>query len=473
MLKRVAAIILTLMMITSLNVVFAGPSKPGGEKPTIHAGPVHNPIKIAIMSDIHVYNPALGTTGSAFQAYLAQDGGRMEVASEAIFDSALDIVLNSDAQVLLIAGDTTNNGELASHELVAEKLDRLTKAGKKVFVINGNHDIFNPGASSYSGNTATRARNASPEDFKALYHALGYDQAIAKDPNSLSYAVNLAPDVQLIAIDSCIYAASNTKPVTGGDISGLKLQWIESQIKSAKAEGKTVIGMMHHGIVPHFTTEPVDFPGFVVNNYAALQNTFSNLGLQIMFTGHFHAQDLAGQYFGNNQYMLDIETGSLVNYPAPIRFVEVTADRKQLNITSTNVTHINYDLNGAADFQTYAMNITSAGLKSLLPQLTISALMSQGESPEAASAAAAKLAATQVAQGVTISDLFVKAVLAHYHGDENLAPATMALLRELASSSDPLVKMTGQNMLSLATDISPADININIDIKTGKVKNGF
>lgn len=420
------------------------------------------------MSDIHLYDPALGTTGPAFEAYLASQDDKLEAESDAIFQSALNILLNSDVQVVLIAGDLTNNGEYVNHQRVANYLGRLANAGKRVFVINGNHDIFNPNANSYSGNTATRVKNTTPDEFKSLYRAFGYDQAKAKDTNSLSYTVDLAPDVRLIVIDSCQYAASDTTPATAGEISGAKLQWVEGQIRSAKAEGKTVLGMMHHAIVPHFTTETTFFPGFVVDDYVALQQNFSSLGLQVMFTGHFHAQDLAGQYFSNNRYMLDIGTGSLVNYPVPIRFVEVTADRKHLNITSTRVTSINYDLKGAANFQAYALNTMSTGLREMFLQLATGVLVGQGYSSDTAAKMAAEMAAKQVAPNVTVSDLFVKAALAHYHGDESLDAATKAMIQGLTSSSDPATKLMGQNMLSMSTDVPPADNIITIDLLSGK-----
>lgn len=438
---------------------------------SVAAEPAGKPITIAIISDIHLYDPALGTTDPAFEAYLESQDNKLEAQSEAIFKSALNILLNSDAQVILIAGDLTNNGEYVNHQRVASYLGRLVDAGKQVFVINGNHDIFNPNACSYSGNTATRVKNITPDEFKSLYRAFGYGQARAKDANSLSYAVDLTPDVRLIVIDSCRYAASDTKPQTAGEISGAKLQWVEDQIRDAKTKGKTVFGMMHHALVPHFSTETTFFPGFVVDNYTALQENFSSLGLQVMFTGHFHAQDLAGQYFTNNKYILDIGTGSLVNYPVPIRFVQVTADRKHLNITSTTVSSINYDLKGAANFQTYALNAMYTGLREMFLQLATGVLVGQGYSSDTAAKLAAEMAAKQVAPNVTVSDLFVKAALAHYHGDESLYATTKAMIQDLTSSGDPATKLMGQNMLSMSTDIPPADNKVTIDLLTGKATN--
>lgn len=450
-----------LMLLSSLFFVLTCSS-------ALAATPAGQGLKIAIISDPHLYDSRLGTTGSAFEKYLESQDFKMEVESEAILQSAIDRIIKSDAQVVLVPGDMTNNGEYVNHMRMTSYLDKLVKAGKQVVVIDGNHDILNPDAASYAGDTRTRVRSITPEEFKNSYHAFGYSEAVAKDTNSLSYVVELAADVRLIVIDSCKYDVSNTKHVTAGEVAGERLTWVKMQIADAKSQGKTVLGMMHHGIVPHFSTERRMFPGFVVNNYDVLQREFSSLGLQVMFTGHFHSQDLAGQYFSENQYMLEIETGSLLNYPVPIRFVELTADRKQLHITSEKVKDVDYELQGAADFTEYALKNMPRGLKAMFLQQVTGVLIKDGCNWDEATQKAEKLADTEVAPGVTVSDLFVIAATAHYQGDENINPATKALIQNVAGSKEHITKLVGENMLAMVTDVPPADNNVTIDLRTGR-----
>ena len=55
----------------------------------------------------------------------------------------------------------------------------------------------------------------------------------------------------------------------------------------------------------------------------------STLGVSLVFTGHFHAQDITRRTFDNGRRTLyDIETGSTVTAPCPYRRVAITADQK-------------------------------------------------------------------------------------------------------------------------------------------------
>ena len=108
-------------------------------------GELNDYVNLAILADIHYYAPELGTTGSAFQDYLAGDR-KMLVESKTTLASAIHSIKQSNAQIVLICGDLTKDGELLCHQQVAQALRQLTSVGKKVFVINGNHDIYNPAA---------------------------------------------------------------------------------------------------------------------------------------------------------------------------------------------------------------------------------------------------------------------------------------------------------------------------------------
>jgi 3',5'-cyclic AMP phosphodiesterase CpdA len=426
-------------------------------------------IKFTVLSDPHYYYPQLGTTGAAFAAYLAGDR-KMLAESETTLRSALNAIKLSDAQFVLICGDLTKDGEYIGHQRFATYLSELTSMGKKVFVIPGNHDIYNPHAYSYSGSTQTRVPNTSPSVFKNLYQAFGYGQAIAQDPNSLSYVVEPADNLRLIAMDSCIYGTNYTSPPTGGAFSADRLNWIKAQITAATAKGKTVIGMMHHGIVPHFSAQPTYFSEYVVANYNQVAQDFSSLGMNVVFTGHFHAQDIAEKIANiNNNYLVDIETGSLVTYPIPYRQIELTPDYKKIKIASTKVTSTTYNT-GGLDFQTYAKNFTAQNMKELFVEQFTGVIMqlNPGLTQAQAQTQAASLAVKQIAPSLTISDLFANAMLAHYQGDEKMDAQTQGIYQAMASAADPNSKVLGQFLLSVGTDTYLPDNTVTIDLTTGK-----
>jgi 3',5'-cyclic AMP phosphodiesterase CpdA len=286
--------------------------------------PAEKPVELAIFSDPHLYDAeTLGTEGDAFAAYLANDR-KMIAESEDILDEALRRILASDASYVLVSGDLTKDGEKLDHELMAEKLALLEQHGKKVFVINGNHDLSNAGALSYSIAGTSSVDTVDQAGFTVIYAGYGYDEAVARDADSLSYAVDLDSKYRLIVIDSCIYnnlTGESRSQETGGRLSNETLNWVLGQIRSAVTSGRRPIGMLHHGLVSHTAVQPVLFPEYLLEDYETVAARLADAGMGLVFTGHFHSQDVASFTTSSGSTLCDMETGSLVTYPCPIRYV--------------------------------------------------------------------------------------------------------------------------------------------------------
>ena len=157
----------TTMALNPLNAVFAAvpAGKPAGKYP---AGNSMEYANIVVISDLHYYAPELGTTSQDFLNWERSDN-KLLAESKNIVTSAINTVLQSNAQIVLVPGDLTKDGELVSHQQVAELLQRLTLAGKKVYVINGNHDIYNPNAWNFTSSPPTLVQNIGPSKFKEIY----------------------------------------------------------------------------------------------------------------------------------------------------------------------------------------------------------------------------------------------------------------------------------------------------------------
>ncbi|MFA7627556.1 MAG: metallophosphoesterase, partial [Candidatus Kapaibacterium sp.] len=228
-------------------------------------------VKIAVFSDPHYFDPDLGSPGEAFET--ARINSRKMIAeSEEIINSAVDDILASDVQIVLIPGDLTKDGEKSSHEKFAEILKRLTNAGKKVFVIPGNHDISNPEANSYIGADKISTQNISPEEFRQIYHDFAYSEAIYKDENSLAYISEPIPDLWIIGMDACRYSENTDKHVVGGRFNQESLNWLKEKLIEGRSKGKLMLGMLHHGLLEHFDSQksnPVSSE-FVLDDYAAI-----------------------------------------------------------------------------------------------------------------------------------------------------------------------------------------------------------
>lgn len=185
---------------------------------------------------------------------------------------------------------------------------------------------------------AAPAGRTTQEDYKKIYGDLVYndDSVIAtftpaedKQGGGLSYVARPKDGFTIISIDSARYSADNTESglnehETSGAVSADLEQWVVEQITAAKERGDTVIGLQHHGMVPHFTMEPDLLPMYLVNDYERLAQVYADAGMSYIFTGHMHANDIATVTTEAGNTLYDIETGSVVTYPSPARAVTLT-----------------------------------------------------------------------------------------------------------------------------------------------------
>jgi hypothetical protein len=405
--------------------------------------------KIAVFSDTHLHLASLGITGQAFQDYLASDR-KLIAESEPILKSAISIVKSENPDILLVPGDLTKDGEKINHEKFAEYLRDIEKSGIKVFVVPGNHDINNPESYSYSGNTKTKIDNISAADFKSIYAEFGYNEAIYKDANSVSYIAEPVSGVWLFAMDACRYAENTNKSVTAGKFSSATFSWIKEKLVEAKKKGKIAVGMMHHGIVEHYTGQKATFPEYVVDDYDIVSNMFAQNGMRVVFTGHYHANDITLKNVSTGELIYDVETGSLVTSPCPVRFVTIKPTLEAV-VTTKYIQQIEFDTKGKT-FPEYAGTYLYDGMKNLVfTQLTAPVSYGgYGVSAEQANA---------------VSPLLAGAFVAHYKGDEKIDAQTLAIVNTLITSTDPTTKLLGQSVYSLFSDLLPADNNTTLDLK--------
>ncbi|MGE4317873.1 MAG: metallophosphoesterase [Deferribacterales bacterium] len=373
----------SLVLGTGLSLGLTGCGGSGGD------GSAKTASRFAVLSDPHVYDTSLGTSGSAFEDYLAHDR-KMLAESVEIMEAMVDEIIAAGVDFVLICGDLTKDGEKVSHLKMVSMLNRFIGAGIGVYVIPGNHDINNPHAMSFNGSSSSSVDSVTPSVFENIYEDCGYSKCIARDPNSLSYIAEPVIGVWLFAIDSCKYDNNTTSPDTTGEIGAETLTWILGYMAKAQARGKKVMGMMHHGIIPHFAAQTTFFPEYVVDEYLTVGGALANAGLKIMFTGHFHAQDIIKSTYSNG-FLYDVETGSGVTAPSPYRVIDLDIVTETYDIASYEI----HSIPSKADFDTYKEDFVEQGMLELYTDI----LPSYGIDPAVAPAAA-------------------EIHVAHYKGDE-------------------------------------------------------
>jgi hypothetical protein len=400
-------------------------------------------VSMCVFSDPHYYDPNLGTSGTAFEDHVRLSR-KLTAESEAILESLIELVVSEDAEIVLVPGDLTKDGERTGHLKCAAYLGQLEAAGKRVFVIPGNHDIDNPHAVQYSGDTTIPVESITAEEFAEIYRDFGYGEALFNDPHSLSYVAEPIDGFWILAMDSCLYRNNAEYPVTGGEFSEETLSWLLEILEEGCVRNKTVFGMMHHGLLEHFTGQKLYFPDYVVEDSMSLSHAFARSGLNVVFTGHFHAQDVVGMTFPDGTFMLDIETGSPVTYPCPYRAVSLDSSG-ELRITSRRISSIDYETGGKL-FQQYALDFLEDDLDetmaSMLEEIKwISPAVAQEVSPHMASA-----------------------MIAHYAGDESPSNDTLDYIRQLQESDSFVEQMLGAGLLAIWTDPEPEDNVLTVDL---------
>ncbi len=299
---------------------------------------------LATLSDLHYYPESLaGSKGEAFYDYL-RGANCVYDTLYGVLDSAFDALAahakEQGLKYVVICGDLTTNGEYEGHVELADRLRAFEQSsGLKVFVINGNHDINNSLASSFNvlGGGRQPAARTSAKQFAEIYHDFGFDQADSTfsdydtgKAGALSYALSL-DGYRFIMIDAGKYSADHTakgkdEHETGGDITPELLAWIGEQAAAAKENGETPIAFTHWNLSEMNYMHGEVMRGFVIDNGPVLQETFADMGIHYVFSGHQHVSDIDVTYSDAGEPLYSVITPTLTQYPFAFRETRFVTD---------------------------------------------------------------------------------------------------------------------------------------------------
>ncbi|SET60116.1 metallophosphoesterase [Paenibacillus sp. NFR01] len=265
-------------------------------------------------TDTHYLAPELTDSGPAFQRFVEDGDGKELGYSDALLSAFGYEVAVKRPDILILSGDLTNNGEKASHLGLAEHLRQIeAEAGTKVYVIPGNHDINNPWARKFAGQKQVKVKPVSPKQFRSIYGEFGYDEAISRDPASLSYLAAPSDDLWLLMLDTSQYAdnAKLGSPQLDGQLGPETLAWIAECGTKARDNGAQLLAVMHHSLLNH--SEFIR-KGFTLNNNEQAGRVLMSIGVPAVLSGHIHIQDIAS-YSENGRTVYDIADSALSVYP--------------------------------------------------------------------------------------------------------------------------------------------------------------
>ena len=329
---------------------------------------------ISIISDPHVLAYDLIADTEDFKKEIKIDR-KLLVESEALLGQALKMVDEVNSDFLFLPGDLVKDGEYKSHEIVKKYLCewKNKKDGREIFMIPGNHDLNNH--KSFDFKKDEKTRNISPKEFYDLYSFIYENPYVLemykdsdifknylKDVNNkydreekysyyahgyFSYVSRIPSDISdsgltIIALDTSIYSADteqshrDNRENVPGSITLEQMRWVVRKIEEAKDRKDLIFVMAHHALMPNFRNQELVFSPFIIkewrtkfidddpriNNKTPIEVLADN-GVKFVFTGHLHENGTAKYVSEMGNVIYDVETGSTVTYPLPIRHIRI------------------------------------------------------------------------------------------------------------------------------------------------------
>lgn len=297
-------------------------------------------LKFYLITDPHYFKNSLGAKGNAYDDFMRFEQ-KCFAETEAINRSVFDWLKKADeADIVLIAGDLSFNGEKESHIEFIKLLNELKDAGKRVYVITADHDFKNEDDSCFAfyGETRIAPESTRREELYDLYYDFGFKDAIAVDRQHLSYAAQLCDGVRLLALNN-----------DGADdgkrrFDDAHIQWIKEQTKKAREDNQIMFVMNHYPLLPGQPILSI-VPSAVQCESDAVSTMLADEGVHLAFTGHMHNQSINEKITEKGNKFYDVCTGSIIADPAVIRHVTITKDNQAI-IKSIETPDFEWDTQG-------------------------------------------------------------------------------------------------------------------------------
>lgn len=309
-------------------------------------GKNNKPLKIQFITDTHYYSRSLGESGSAYKKAEAKSQ-KVIKDSDLVLKAAFDMLCaDTSTDIVLLGGDTTRDGELASHAEFIEMLRDLKKRGKRVYVITATHDFRDGGvAKGYTGDKEIEVPAANREDLWDMYYEFGPNEALSIHRQSMSYVVQLCDGYRLFALND----DTNFKPEgeRGSGFSDDCMQWILEQLKDAQAHDQYVIAMTHHPMIAPSPFYAIIGKGDMQRNHETTREIFADAGLHCMLTGHTHIHDISVVTSKAGNVFYDIACGAVIGCPPAMRDITFDPAHEEILVETHLLTDVpGLDTNG-------------------------------------------------------------------------------------------------------------------------------
>ena len=299
-------------------------------------------LTLTVITDTHYYSEKAGNSGAAYEQANAKSQKLLAGSRELLEAAFRQIKNDTRTDIVLLSGDTTNNGELYAHEEFIEMLRDLKNSGKRVFVLTATHDYkWDDWTWGYDGDERVKIPAVLREDLFDMYREFGPDQAIAVHRQSMSYVVQLENDYRLFALNDDMNLSGKS------GFSDELFDWITAQVKDAHENGQFIVAMTHHPLIAPSPMYEIIGSGDMMGDYKIRREQLADMGVQFIFTGHTHVHDIDKYVSEKGNYLYDIATAATVGYPATIRTVVFDPANSVVSTTTDLITEpVDLDLGG-------------------------------------------------------------------------------------------------------------------------------
>jgi hypothetical protein len=402
--------------------------------------PAMSQMKIAFIGGLNYLDPSLMvdclSEGSDFMKIVSADN-KVEELCKPIFDQAIYQIMTEKPDLLFITGELSFNGERISHKAVAGILKKVLEKGIKVFVIPGNFDINNPYSKAYNGYESSPTPTVTEDEFESIYKDFGFNDAISRDPNSMSYLTPASKKVWILGIDARIYPITPT--TLSGHIKQETLEWITYWLAKAKEKNITVLALCHHEITEPWAGCATYGKAYVIQNHEYVENALTDAGLKVIFGAYPNDITMVTK---EENVLYDICSVYLPSPPHSYRMIKM--EPNSMKVETRYITSINATIPGGSDFLEYSNTCYMKRISQFLINNSFRNLPRGDVNTQG----------TADYYGLH----FAKALHAFYAGDEQFPPE-----EEVLSQNWPEPWKSG--LKSIYTDLPPEDRQFTFDLK--------
>lgn len=321
-----------------------------------------------LVTDTHFFDPSFKRSGAAYEKRSISDQ-KCVAETPAIIDAGFkQIADDKETNIILIPGDLVYRGEYQSHVGLRNRLYKLKEQGKKIYLITARHDYDDNDSFEFDGDKMLPVKAMPRDELRDFYKDFGFDGAISEHKESMSYVAQLADGIRLLALN----CDGDCKEFKG--LWDNQMKWALEQIEDAHRTGNYIFAMTHYPLLP-FSPIMNLISDSHLTDWEKRANQFADAGLDLIFTGHMHAQAVTEYVTENGNKITDVQTGCFVGCPCAYR--KVTIKDSTADIKSYTINDFDYDKQGKSAseyFQWRFDRMIDYKMKEILPKSAIKIL---------------------------------------------------------------------------------------------------